>query len=198
MTGVEHQSFGDLRVQAGPRSLTAEYGGDANFQPSVSAPATLVVGALLLGYSLTRPAGASSFTLTTSLLAIVWALFSGEVSLRELVVGFLIGFLILRLFPRALGTGAYVSRSLALLRFLAFFVRELTTANVQVALFALRPRPPLNPMIVAVPLHLHGDTAHTILAAVLGGIDRPSGVASYRGNRRCRFTNHIDVADRDL
>ena len=102
------------------------------------------------------------------LLAIVWALFSGEVSLRELVVGFLIGFLILRLFPRALGTGAYVSRSLALLRFLAFFVRELTTANVQVALFALRPRPPLNPMIVAVPLHLHGDTAHTILAAVLG------------------------------
>ncbi|WGX98994.1 M14 family zinc carboxypeptidase [Nocardioides sp. L-11A] len=29
---------------AGSRSLTAEYGGDANFQPSVSAPVTLVVG----------------------------------------------------------------------------------------------------------------------------------------------------------
>lgn len=48
-------------------------------------PATLVVGALLLGYSLTRPAGASSFTLTTSLLAIVWA--GGALAAAPIPVG---------------------------------------------------------------------------------------------------------------
>lgn len=48
-------------------------------------PATLVVGAILLGYSLTRPAGASSFTFTTSLLAIVWA--GGALAASPIPVG---------------------------------------------------------------------------------------------------------------
>ena len=71
------------------------------------------------------------------MLAVVWALFSGEVSTRELAVGFLLGFALQLVFPDALGTRSYVSRSLGLLRFLGFFLRELTVANVQVALFAM-------------------------------------------------------------
>ena len=38
------------------------------------------------------------------LLAVVWAFFAGEVSTRELAVGFLLGFAILAVFPRALAT----------------------------------------------------------------------------------------------
>lgn len=101
------------------------------------------------------------------LLALVWALFAGEVSTREIVVGFLLGFAILAVFPRALGTQGYVRRVLVGLGFLGFFLRELIVANVQMALFALRPRPPLHPMIVAVPVRVQGDTAQTLLVATL-------------------------------
>lgn len=103
-----------------------------------------------------------------TLLAIVWTLFVGEFSLREMALGVLLGFVILSLFPRALGTASYVRRVLAFVRFVLFFVREVVTANVQVALFALRPNPPLHPMIIAYPMRLRGDTAHTLLAATLG------------------------------
>lgn len=101
------------------------------------------------------------------LLAIVWTLFVGEFSLRELAIGLLLGFAILSFFPLSLGTGGYVRRTLALVRFALFFARELTAANVQVALWALRPHPPLHPMIIAYPLRLSGDTAQTVLAATI-------------------------------
>lgn len=101
------------------------------------------------------------------LLAFVWALFSGEVSLRELVVGFLIGYALLNVFPDALGTRSYQRTSFALLRFAAMFVRELTVANVQVALLALHPRPDLKPMIFKVNLHPHTDTTLTLLTATV-------------------------------
>jgi multicomponent Na+:H+ antiporter subunit E len=101
------------------------------------------------------------------LLAVTWALFAGQVAVRELLVGFLVGFGILALFPRALGTAGYVRRSLATLRFTGFFLKELSLANVQVALLALHPRPPLNPMIVAYPMRLEGETAQTLLAATI-------------------------------
>ena len=102
------------------------------------------------------------------LLAIVWTLFGGEFSLRELALGMLLGFGILSLFPLSLGTESYVQRVLAFVRFVLFFVREVVTANIQVALFALRAHPPLHPMIIAYPMRLRGDTAQTLLAATLG------------------------------
>ncbi|GGL68216.1 Na+/H+ antiporter subunit E [Deinococcus aerolatus] len=101
------------------------------------------------------------------LLAIVWTLFVGEFSLRELAIGVLLGFAILSIFPLSLGTGGYVRRTLAVVRFALFFIRELTAANVQVALFALRPHPPLHPMIIAYPLRLRGDNGQTLLAATI-------------------------------
>ena len=101
------------------------------------------------------------------LLAVVWALLSGDVNLRELGVGFGLGYLLLRLFPDALGTRAYVRASVALLRFLGTFLRELTVANVQVALLALRARPNLNAMIFSVPLRPHTDLSLTLLTATV-------------------------------
>ncbi|RJF69102.1 Na+/H+ antiporter subunit E [Deinococcus cavernae] len=101
------------------------------------------------------------------LLAIVWALFSGEVSLRELVIGFLLGYALLNMFPDALGTRTYQRTSFALLRFAGLFIRELTLANVQVALLALHPRPNLKPMVFKVNLQPHTDTTLTLLVATV-------------------------------
>lgn len=100
-------------------------------------------------------------------LAFAWALFLGEVNLRNLGAGFLIGFLVLALFGRVLDEDRYVRRGVAALGFVGYFVRELLVANVQVALFALRPKPPLVPVIVAVPLRLRSEGAITFLAATI-------------------------------
>lgn len=133
------------------------------------------------------------FTLNL-LLAAVWALFAGEVSTRELLIGFALGFGVLALFPWALGTGDYVRRVLAGLAFLGFFLRELTVANVHVALLALRPRPGLHPMIVAVPLRLRGDGALTFLAAAIG-LTPGSVVIGFSPDRRVLYAHVIGVPD---
>lgn len=126
------------------------------------------------------------------LIAVVWALFSGEVSSRELGVGFLIGFLILAVFPQALGTASYVTRSWSVLGFLGFFLRELSAANVQVALLALRPHPPLSPVIVAVPLRLRGELGQTLLAAAITLM--PGTVAmGFSADRRLLYAHAIGL-----
>ena len=102
------------------------------------------------------------------ILALVWALFLGEVSLRSLSVGFGLGFAVMTLFHRALGSGPYVRSVGGALRLTAYFVVELVRANVQMARLALRPHPPLNQMIVAVPLRLRGEGPLTLLAALAG------------------------------
>ena len=102
------------------------------------------------------------------ILALVWALFLGEVSLRSLSIGFLLGFAVLTLFHRALGSRAYIRAVGGALRLTAYFVAELVRANFQMARLALRPHPQLHQMIVAVPLRLRGEGALTLLAALTG------------------------------
>lgn len=131
------------------------------------------------------------------LLAVVWALLAGEVSARQLLVGFALGFGVLALFPRALGSGDYLRRSGAWLGFLVFFVHELTVANVQVALLALRPRHRLevrlNPMIVGVPLRVSGDGPITLLAALITLM--PGTVAlGFSADRRTLYAHAIGTA----
>lgn len=128
------------------------------------------------------------------LLAVVWALLSGEFSVRELVVGFLLGYALIVIFPQALGATRYRQYSLALLRFLVLFVRELTVANVHVALLALRPKPNLNPMIFKVPIHLHKDTSLTLFVAAVT-LMPGSVVLGFSPDRREMYVHAIGLAD---
>nr|WP_256488282.1 Na+/H+ antiporter subunit E [Deinococcus sp. HSC-46F16] len=102
------------------------------------------------------------------LLGLVWALFLGEVSLRSLALGWAIGFLVLLLFRRALGTTGYVRGVEGTVGLILAFLAELVRANLHMALMALHPRPRLNPMIVEVPLRLTGDLPLTLLASLTG------------------------------
>lgn len=102
------------------------------------------------------------------ILALVWALFLGEVSLRSLSVGFVLGFGVLRLFRGPLGSAGYVRTVLGTLGLAAFFFWALVVANVQMARLALRAHPALQPRIVAVPLRLRGEGPLTLLAAMTG------------------------------
>lgn len=128
------------------------------------------------------------------LLALVWALLSGEFSLRELMVGFLIGFALIVVFPNALGATEYRRVSFAVLRFLFFFIKELTVANVQVALLALTPQPKLNPMIFKVNIVSHDELTLTLFVAMVN-LMPGTVVLGFSPNRRTMYVHAIGLAD---
>lgn len=128
------------------------------------------------------------------LLALVWALFLGEVSLRTLTLGLLIGFVILALFRRALGAVPYVRSVTGALGLTGYFLWELVRANLHMALLALQPRPRLNPMIVGVPLDLEGDVPLTLLASLTGLL--PGTVAlGFSPDRRVLYVHALGTRD---
>lgn len=132
--------------------------------------------------------------LLNAALALVWMLLIGDFSLRQLVLGLLLGYLVLRLFPRALGSASYVRSLHSGLSFTFHFLRELTFANVQVALFALQKRPPLRPVIVQVPLLSKTDTQRTLLAATITLM--PGTVAmGFSPDRRVMYAHAIGTPD---
>ena len=129
-------------------------------------------------------------------LALAWALFLGDVTLRNIVVGYVLAFFVIALTRGVLNDDRYVQRTMAILGFALYFLRELLVANVQVALFALRPTPLLKPVIVSVPLRLTHDSSITFLAAAITLL--PGTVAmGVSADRRFLYAHAIGLNDLD-
>jgi multicomponent Na+:H+ antiporter subunit E len=97
-------------------------------------------------------------------LAILWAMATGGISLVNLLVGFLIGGLVLHFAGPALGDARYAVRAYRLTALFGFFLRELLVSSVRVAVDVLRPRLTMIPAVVAVPLDLRDELQITLLA----------------------------------
>jgi multicomponent Na+:H+ antiporter subunit E len=100
-------------------------------------------------------------------LAIVWALLMGSIDLPNLIVGFLLGYLVLWLVQPVLGKTSYFRRVPHAVRFLAYFVKELVISNLVVARDVLSPHPRRRPGVVAVPLDARTDVEITLLSIVV-------------------------------
>jgi multicomponent Na+:H+ antiporter subunit E len=103
------------------------------------------------------------------LLAFTWAALTGQFTLENLVIGFLLGYLTMYLTRSTTGGNKYFVRAGQLLHFLVYFVWELLIANLRVARDVLRPGPlRLKPRVISVPLDRYcGDIEVTLLANVL-------------------------------
>ena len=130
------------------------------------------------------------------MVAFVYALLMGRLGIHELAIGFLVGLVILTLFPGPLGTGLYVGRIRAVGRFTVFFIKALTAANIQVAFMALRRDPHLTPLIVAVPLRVETEVMQTLLAATITLM--PGTVAmGFNQDRTVMYAHAIGIPDPD-
>jgi multicomponent Na+:H+ antiporter subunit E len=90
----------------------------------------------------------TSFVLNL-IIAIMWLFLSREQTMVSLLIGFLIGFGLLALFAPVLGSGDYVRRGVALVRFLLVFFREFILSNLAIAKAILtRPRESIRPNFV--------------------------------------------------
>jgi len=97
-------------------------------------------------------------------LAIVWAAMAGDISLRNLLVGFVIGYLVLVLSERALGSIGYIARVRRAAALAAYFLWELVRANVRLAYHVVAPMPSFRPGVIAFPLDGETDGEITLLA----------------------------------
>jgi multicomponent Na+:H+ antiporter subunit E len=103
------------------------------------------------------------------LLALAWGALVGSFEPLNLLFGFFLGYLILGLSERRLGSGqrSYVRKSLLALQLVSILMIDIFKANLRVAITVLSPHPPLRPAVVAVPLDLTTENAITLLSNLI-------------------------------
>ncbi|WP_255150490.1 Na+/H+ antiporter subunit E [Halorarius halobius] len=105
------------------------------------------------------------------MLAVLW-LFVRGVHLDAVVGEFLIGlavgmpvaYVLRRFYTERVHVGGSLRSIPWILRYLAVFIYELLTANVDVAYRVLHPSLPIDPDVIAVPLRVESDAAITTIA----------------------------------
>lgn len=101
------------------------------------------------------------------ILTITWVLLTGEITLTNLAIGFILGYLLLTLVSRSTASerlSSYVARWPRLLRFVGYFVGSIIMANVRMTIAIFSPLHRLNPAIVAIPLDVQSSAEITLLA----------------------------------
>jgi len=115
----------------------------------------------------TRGPSASAMFSGNLLLALVWVAMSGRLDVVNLLVGFVFGYFVLFILQRVIGRSAYFFRSLALVRFIGFYLMEVVRSNLRVARDVVTPRSRARPGIVAVPLDARTDVEITLLSNLI-------------------------------
>lgn len=129
------------------------------------------------------------------ILALAWCLLQDEISLRQMVIGSLVGFLAMLFFPRSFHQERRYFRKVALsVRLVLFFVKELLIANWTVVRQVLALKLAIRSGIVAYPLSLQNDVLITLLANM---ITLTPGTLSVEvsPDRQFLFIHFLDVAD---
>lgn len=100
-------------------------------------------------------------------LALFWAMATGEVTLLTIGSGFVVGMLVLHLVGPVLDDSRYAIRFFLAINLALFFLRELLVSSVRVAIDVLRPTFTMRPAIIRVPLDVHDDVQITLLANLI-------------------------------
>lgn len=100
-------------------------------------------------------------------LAVVWVAAWGDFSLLNLMLGFLLGYIVLLLGRDLFGSRGYSSRLPRLVEFIVYFAWELLLANLRLAYDIITPRHHMRPGIVAVPLDAKSDGEILLLASAI-------------------------------
>ena len=107
--------------------------------------------------------------LANLLLALTWAALQGEFSLRHLVTGHVLGYLVLLLLVKggALEPSRYIGHVSRVASLALFFLWELVLANIRVAFDVATPRYHMRPGIIAVPLDATRDAEILMLSMMI-------------------------------
>jgi multicomponent Na+:H+ antiporter subunit E len=132
--------------------------------------------------------------LASILLALVWAALQGEISLVNLLVGYVVGYALLALLARGgVMPSTLATRTVHALRLAAFFAWELLLANFRVAADVLR-RNRIEPAVVAIPLDVTSD-GEILLLSMLINITPGSVTIDLSNDRRTLYVHVMHMTD---
>ncbi|HMP74121.1 MAG TPA: Na+/H+ antiporter subunit E [Kiritimatiellia bacterium] len=101
------------------------------------------------------------------LLALVWASMTGEMSLANLLVGAVIGYLVLLILRPILGPSDYFRKLPQTIVFTGYFIREMLLSSLRVGYDVITPTHYSKPGIIAIPLDARTDIEITLLANLI-------------------------------
>jgi multicomponent Na+:H+ antiporter subunit E len=102
------------------------------------------------------------------LLSLLWALLTGNVSVGNLSLGFLLGyFALVLLYPSAGKKNSYFQKTMQVIRFSLFFTKELIVSSWRVAIDVVKPLPLMRPGVVGIPIDAETDLEITMLANMI-------------------------------
>ncbi len=100
-------------------------------------------------------------------LSLIWVLLTGTFTPANLVIGFVLGYLVLAVAGSTVGAQGYATRVWRRVGFLLFYIWELLLSNFRVARDVLRPRSTARPAIVAIPVEGLSAVQITLLANLI-------------------------------
>lgn len=101
------------------------------------------------------------------MLAVTWALATGSMSERNLILGFFVGVFVLQFVGSAFGDARYAIRLWRIVSLAVIFLRELLVSSFRVAVSVVAPQLTMKPAVIAVPLDVTSDFEITLLANLI-------------------------------
>jgi multicomponent Na+:H+ antiporter subunit E len=130
-------------------------------------------------------------------LAVVWAALWGDFSERNLVVGFVLGYLVLFFSQPVIGSSRYFGHLPRAVGLVFYFLWELILASLRVAYEVLTPTHHMRSGIIALPLDAETDAEITLLANL---ISLTPGTLSLdvSDDRRTLYVHAMYIDDEDV
>lgn len=100
-------------------------------------------------------------------LALTWAVATGQFTLANVTAGFVLGYLVLLFAQRFIGHSGYFAKVPQVIRFALFYLRQLILSNLRIAYDIVTPTHYMQPGVIAVPLDARTDTEITLLANLI-------------------------------
>lgn len=101
------------------------------------------------------------------LLALTWSTMTGQFTLTNVAVGFVVSYLVLWFTQPVIGKSSYFVKVYQVIGLGLFFIWELILANLRVAYDVLTPAHRSKPGVIAIPLDAETDAEITILANLI-------------------------------
>jgi multicomponent Na+:H+ antiporter subunit E len=114
------------------------------------------------------------------LLALLWATLRDSFSPIDLLIGFLLGFIIISTTQQTLGIGDYSQRTWLGLRLIGFSLWTIARSNMALVQVITMPVPQVQPGIVAVPLDIKKESSITLLMYLVSLIPGTLSIALSR------------------
>ena len=128
------------------------------------------------------------------LLALTWAALTGIFTWNNVLIGFIVGYSVLFIAQRSMGSTTYFHKLGHVLRFAVFYVWELILANLRVAYDVMVPTYRMRPGVVAIPLDAKTDVEITMLANLI--TLTPGSVSlDVSSDRRFLYLHAMYIAD---